>query len=132
MSRDQSTTSNTTIANFYKRYNLTESKSFCMAPWIHLHSNPSGIAAPCCIAESGATIGVGNTRTQSLMEVVNSVKMNNLRKDMLTGVMNSECIKCHNHEKQRVLSSRNIPWTCQNLAISTGQQILVMIQPQMM
>ena len=79
-----------------------------MAPWIHLHSNPSGIAAPCCIAESVATIGVGNTRTQSLMEVVNSVKMNNLRKDMLTGVMNSECIKCHNHEKQRVLSFRNM------------------------
>jgi hypothetical protein len=42
-------------------------------------------AAPCCIAESCAHEGVGNTRTQSLMEVVNSPKMNQLRNDMLSG-----------------------------------------------
>lgn len=96
------------VINFYKNFHLRESKSFCMAPWIHLHSNPSGIAAPCCIAESGAHGGVGNTRTQPLMDVVNSPKMNQLRKDMLTEVMNEECKKCHAHESQQVLSSRNM------------------------
>lgn len=96
------------IINFYKNHHLKESKSFCMAPWVHLYSSPSGEAAPCCIAESCAHGGVGDTRTQSLMEVVNSPKMNQLRKDMLTGVMNPECKKCHAHDKQQVLSSRSM------------------------
>lgn len=80
-----------------------------MAPWVHIHANPSGVALPCCIAKSGATpTGVGNTRTQSLMEVVNSPLMNQLRKDMLTGVLNEECEKCHHHDRQKVLSSRKM------------------------
>jgi hypothetical protein len=91
-----------------KSHHLTKSKTFCMSPWIHLYSNPSGEAAPCCIAESGAYGGIGNTRTQSLMEVVNSPKMNQLRNDMLAGVKNKECTKCYMHEDQHVLSSRNM------------------------
>ena len=91
-----------------RSYNLTESKTFCMAPWIHLYSNPSGEAAPCCIAESGAYGGIGNTRTQSLMEVVNSLEMNQLRTDMLSGVKNKECTKCYMHEDQQVVSSRQM------------------------
>ena len=81
------------IINFYKNHHLTDSKTFCMAPWVHLYSSPSGEAAPCCIAESCGHGGIGNTRTQSLMEVVNSESMNNLRKDMLIGTPNSECKK---------------------------------------
>ena len=96
------------IINFYKNHHLTDSKTFCMAPWVHLYSSPSGEAAPCCIAESCGHGGIGNTRTQSLMEVVNSESMNNLRKDMLIGTPNSECKKCYDHEKQGVLSSRNM------------------------
>jgi hypothetical protein len=91
-----------------KEFHLTQSKTFCMAPWIHLYSSPSGEAAPCCIAESCAHGGVGDTKTQSLMEVVNSPKMNQLRTDMLSGVKNKECTKCYQHEDQQVLSSRNM------------------------
>jgi organic radical activating enzyme len=95
--------------NFYKNYNLNESKTFCIVPWIHLHTNPSGVAAPCCIAESCATEeGVGNSRTQGLQEIVNSDKMKKLRLDMLTGVKNPECVKCHQHEDQGVKSFRNM------------------------
>jgi hypothetical protein len=93
--------------NNKKSYHLTESKTFCMSPWIHVYSSPSGVAAPCCIAESCAHEGVGNTRTQSLMEVVNSPKMNQLRNDMLSGIKNKECTKCYQHEDQKVVSSRN-------------------------
>jgi len=96
------------IINFYKNHHLTDSKTFCMAPWVHLYSSPSGESAPCCIADSCGNGGLGNTKTQTLMEVVNSEKMNELRKDMLTGIMNTECRKCHDHEKQKVLSSRNM------------------------
>lgn len=86
---------------------LTTSESFCIIPWIHLHTTPSGVAAPCCIAESCATEeGVGNSKTQPLMEIVNSDKMKQLRLDMLNGVKNPECIKCHNHEEQKLMSFR--------------------------
>lgn len=96
------------VVNFYKNHNLTESKTFCMSPWVHLYASPSGEAAPCCIAESCAHGGVGDARTQSLMELVNSPKMNQLRKDMLTGTFNDECKKCYAHDKQQVLSSRKM------------------------
>jgi organic radical activating enzyme len=94
--------------NFYKKHNLTESKTFCMAPWIHLHSSPSGEAAPCCIAESCGHGGMASTITDSLMDIVNSDPMKQLRKDMLVGTKNNECRKCYDHEKQGVISSRNM------------------------
>lgn len=96
------------IKDFYKNHHLTESKTFCMAPWIHIYSSPSGEAAPCCIAESCAHGGVGDSRTQSLMEIVNSPKMNELRSDMLAGNLNNECKKCYAHDSQKVLSSRKM------------------------
>jgi organic radical activating enzyme len=88
---------------------LTESKTFCVVPWIHIHTNPSGIATPCCIAESCTKPeGVGNAREQSLIDIVNSEPMNKLRVDMLTGVKNSECTKCYEHEEQGIQSFRNM------------------------
>lgn len=94
---------------FVKGLMLGKSKSFCMLPWIHLHTTPTGVAAPCCIANSCATDeGVGNSREQNLMELVNSEKMSQLRLDMLTGVMNKECFKCHQHEEQGIHSSRQM------------------------
>lgn len=91
-----------------KKYRLTESKTFCMAPWVHLHTNPSGIAAPCCIAQSCSTFdGVGDAKSQSMIELVNSPKMKQLRLDMLNDVKNPECAACHNVEDYGVRSSRN-------------------------
>jgi len=94
-------------SSFVKKLLLGKSETFCMNPWIHLHTTPTGIAAPCCIAESCATDeGMGNSRKQSLMELVNSDKMNKLRLDMLTGVKSEECKKCYEHEAQDVDSFR--------------------------
>lgn len=88
---------------------LIKNKTFCMAPWIHIHTSPSGVAAPCCIATScGSEDGVGNAHTQSLTEIVNSPKMNTLRKDMLAGIKNDECAKCHQHEDAGIRSSRQM------------------------
>jgi len=76
-------------------------------PWLHLHTSPEGKSAPCCVSTSVQTpTGIGNSRTQSLMELINHEQMNNLRKDMLTGVKNDECVKCYQHEEQNVSSSR--------------------------
>ena len=90
-----------------KEYHLKESKTFCMAPWVHLHTTPTGIAAPCCISESVTDPkGAGDSKTQSLMEIVNSDKMKQLRLDMINGVPNNECTKCYNQENAGLDSFR--------------------------
>lgn len=102
-------TSKFTKYSFLRKLLLEKSKTFCMAPWIHLHTTPIGVAAPCCIAESCASEdGVGNSRTQNLMEIVNGEKMSKLRLDMLMGVKNEECIKCYNQEEQGIRSFRQM------------------------
>lgn len=98
-----------TESSFLKQLLLEKSETFCMAPWIHLHTTPTGVAAPCCIAESCATEdGVGNAREQSLTEIVNGEKMNRLRLDMIKGVKNEECIKCYKQEEQGIRSFRQM------------------------
>jgi organic radical activating enzyme len=78
-----------------------------MAPWIHLHTSPTGVAAPCCISKScSTTTGMGNAKTQSLMEIVNGEQMKQLRLDMINDVTNSECTNCYEQEKVNIKSSR--------------------------
>ena len=97
------------LTSLDKEYLLKDSKTFCIVPWIHIHTNPSGIATPCCIAESCTKPeGVGNAREQSLTEIINSESMNKLRTDMLNGVKNSECTVCYDHETQGIKSFRNM------------------------
>jgi len=90
-----------------KEYHLTKSKTFCMIPWVHLHTSPLGVAAPCCISDSASTVnGMGNAKTQSFMELVNSEKMKQLRVDMVNEVSNTECTKCYDQEQVDVKSFR--------------------------
>jgi len=79
---------------------LTESKVFCMAPWIHAHTNPIGDAHPCCIAK-----GIF-ARQADLNGIVNSEGMKSLRQDMLNGKENSACVACYKHEEQKLDSFR--------------------------
>jgi len=99
-------------SDFLKKLLLEKSETFCMMPWVHLHTTPTGVASPCCIAESCATDnGVGNSRMQSLEQLVNSDQMKQLRLDMLTGKKNVECRKCYEHESQGVKSFRQFSST---------------------
>jgi MoaA/NifB/PqqE/SkfB family radical SAM enzyme len=79
---------------------LTESKVFCMAPWIHAHTNPIGDAHPCCIGK-----GIF-ARQANLNGIINSEGMKALRQDMLNEVKNPACMACHMHEEQDVRSFR--------------------------
>lgn len=87
------------------RFLLTESKTFCMYPWIHLHAWPTGQAFPCCHAEAPAG-ELGNTRTQTLTEIWNSPKQRQLRTDMLNETGNSACVRCYEQEKSGFFSGR--------------------------
>ena len=42
---------------------IFENKTFCILPWVHLHSFPTGEAYPCCNTEMPSKLG--NTNTQS-------------------------------------------------------------------
>jgi len=92
-----------------KDYHLTKSKSFCMLPWVHLHTTPKGASAACCISKSCSTpVGMGDISKQSMFSIMNSDSMVQLRKDMLSDVLNPECNTCHVHEQKNVGSARHV------------------------
>jgi organic radical activating enzyme len=84
---------------------LTESKTFCIYPWIHLHAYPTGEAYPCCHAEMG--VGqVGNCRTNTLEQIWTDVPMQRLRADMLSETPNAACTRCYEQEESGFFSGR--------------------------
>ena len=87
-----------------KQFLLSESKTFCIYPWIHLHAYPTGEAYPCCHSEM--RYPVGNCKTQSLKEIWNSPEQRQLRKDMLTETPNPACGRCYEQEESGFFSGR--------------------------
>jgi organic radical activating enzyme len=83
---------------------LSQSKTFCMYPWIHLHAWPNGQAYPCCHAEPAPQFG--STRTQTLAEIWNGGAMKQLRQDMLSETPNQTCTRCYEQEKSGFFSGR--------------------------
>ena len=84
---------------------LTESKTFCIYPWIHLHAYPTGEAYPCCHAEMG--VGqVGNCRDNTLEEIWTDAPMQRLRADMLSETPNAACGRCYEQEESGFFSGR--------------------------
>lgn len=86
-----------------KEFLINESKVFCMAPWVHMHTTPVGVASPCCIARSQ----VGSSISQSLDTLINTQEMKTLRLDMLNERFNPACSTCHSHEAGGIRSSRD-------------------------
>ena len=84
---------------------LTESKTFCMLPWIHMYANPDGRAYPCCISDQWKP--VGDFRQNTMREVWNMEPMRNMRKNMLEDKPCSECTKCYELEDNGFFSMRN-------------------------
>jgi MoaA/NifB/PqqE/SkfB family radical SAM enzyme len=87
-----------------EKFLLTESKTFCMYPWIHLHSWPTGEAHPCCHSEPVGKLG--NCRTHTLKELWNSAKQKQLRIDMLNENQNRACGRCYEQENNGFFSGR--------------------------
>ena len=91
--------------NEREQFLLSESKTFCIYPWIHLHAYPTGEAYPCCHAEMG--VGqVGNCRTNTLEEIWHDQPMVNLRNDMLSETKNPACARCYEQEESGFFSGR--------------------------
>ena len=87
-----------------ERYLLTESRTFCIYPWIHLHAYPTGEAYPCCQGEM--KYPVGNCKKNSLEEIWRDKPMQMLRQDMLNDRPNPACARCYEQEASGFFSGR--------------------------
>ena len=85
------------LVDLDKEHLLTESKVFCMFPWLHLNATPRGDIYPCCSNDYSAPLA--NTRDMSLEEAFNSDYMKQLRLNMLNGEKSDICNFCYSHEK---------------------------------
>jgi len=79
-----------------KQHLLTQSKTFCMFPWLHVNVTPKGDAYPCC--SNDYTKPFGNTKTDTLSDIFHGPKMNELRRRMLDGERSEICSFCYEHE----------------------------------
>jgi len=76
---------------------LKESKTFCLAPWLSIHTWPDGKTYPCCIWNSNEP--VGNINDQTLKEVWNNDTMKRTRVGMLNDEKISSCRRCYHLEE---------------------------------
>lgn len=86
-------------------HRLTQSETFCMLPWVHMHAFPDGRAYPCCLSDYWRP--VGDLRKNTMKEVWNQDKYKAMRKNMLEDKTCVECNKCYEQEKHGAFSMRN-------------------------
>ena len=83
---------------------VVESTVFCIYPWIHLHSYPTGEAHPCCGSKMEHSIG--NVRKNTLEEIWNGPKQRQLRINMLNEIKSPGCENCYEQENAGFFSMR--------------------------
>ena len=86
-------------------HRLTESKTFCMLPWMHMHAFPDGRVYPCCLADYWHNLG--NLRKNTMEEVWNQAPYRTLRQNMMTETPSNGCKKCYEQEQNGAFSMRN-------------------------
>lgn len=83
-------------------------KKFCILPWTHFASEPTGTVRPCCIATE--VIQDGNTsynlEKHSVKEIFHSGYMKKMRQDFRDGRFPSACSVCKLNEDNGVESKR--------------------------
>ena len=77
-----------------------KSKTFCILPWVHLATKPSGEARLCCMTQKVITNNEEEYKFSShnLAEIWNSEYMQNIRLKMINGEEVNDCTKCYNLE----------------------------------
>jgi radical SAM protein with 4Fe4S-binding SPASM domain len=84
---------------------LTNSKTFCMMPWVHMHAFADGRVYPCCFGDYHTPMG--NLRDNTMEEVWNNPAYKDLRQNMLADKASSVCKKCYEQESNGIFSLRN-------------------------
>ena len=76
-------------------------KSFCVMPFNHLSTTTSGQIRLCCRSKP-----IGSIKKQSLVEVWNGQKLQEIRQDMIKGIRPHECEACWSLEEKGIMSLR--------------------------
>jgi MoaA/NifB/PqqE/SkfB family radical SAM enzyme len=87
-----------------EQYLLSESKVFCIYPWIHLNSNPDGKAMPCCMTDHKEYIG--DCHKNTLKEIWNNDRMKQIRVNLLNDTPVAGCNRCYEQEQSGFFSGR--------------------------
>lgn len=88
-----------------QKYQLTQSKVFCIMPWVHMHAFPDGRAYPCCFSDYWHPLG--DLRKNTMQEVWNQDPYKEMRRNMLEDKPCKECKKCYEQETHGAFSMRN-------------------------
>ena len=83
---------------------LSTSETFCIYPWIHLHTYPTGETYPCCHANMHDPIGT--TKENTLKELWHSSSMKELRLNMMNNRRSHICNGCYEQEASGFFSGR--------------------------
>jgi len=75
----------------------TDSKSFCLAPWMSIHTWPDGKTFPCCAWDT--KLPVGNANDSTISQIWNNSTMKKTRKLMLEGKEVRGCSRCYHMEQ---------------------------------
>lgn len=86
-------------------HKLTESKTFCMMPWVHMHAFPDGRAYPCCLSDYWHP--VGDLRKNTMSDIWNQEPYRIMRQNMIEDKPCKECTKCYEQEENGFFSMRN-------------------------
>ena len=76
---------------------ITDSKSFCLAPWMSIHTWPDGRTFPCCAWDMKTP--VGNANDSTISQIWNNSAMKKTRKLMLEGKEVKGCSRCYYMER---------------------------------
>ena len=90
--------------NSREQFLLTESKTFCMYPWIHMHAYPTGHAYLCCMTDM--EFPIGNFKNNTMREIWNDQPMREVRQAMLTEKSVDACNRCYEQEASGFMSGR--------------------------
>jgi radical SAM protein with 4Fe4S-binding SPASM domain len=80
------------------------SDTFCIMPWVHLHTWPNGNVFPCCLADSSKPIG--NLKNNTLEEIWNSPDLKKIRTQLIKGEKPKVCSRCYMQEDMGSTSFR--------------------------
>ena len=89
-----------------EQFLLTESKTFCMLPWTHLHAWPTGEVLPCCMAHPPGGL-IGNLKENTMQEVWNDEPMRKIRRNMLNEKTSIACDRCYEQEGSGFFTMRH-------------------------
>jgi len=90
--------------NSREQFLLTESKTFCMYPWVHMHAYPTGQAYLCCMTDM--EFPIGNFKNNSMSEIWNDRPIREVRQSMLNEKSVDACNRCYEQEASGFMSGR--------------------------